>query len=160
MAVESGDYKSVFENTVENFNGFGTNLDEIFINQNELIKDLDKQSNQQKVDNIKIKFEIDKNIVSFINESSAFVMNYGHTIYTYPEGEIILDRRTTIILKKINYNWKVCHFHLSMPFSGSELGIPIPKFEQISENISNWLKRLEIDKFDEKDQKKRKELIE
>ena len=47
-----------------------------------------------------------------------------------------------------------------MPFSGSEVGIPIPKFEQISENISNWLKRLEIDKFDEKDQKKRKELME
>ena len=148
LAVENGDYKSVLENTIEDFNGFGTNVDEIFINQNELITDLDKQSNQQKEDNIKIKFEFDKNIVSFINEGSAFVMNYGHTVYTYPEGEIILDRRTTFILKKINNKWKVCHFHLSKPFSGSEVGIPIPKFEQISENISNWLKRLEIDKFD------------
>ena len=160
-AVETGEFQSLFDNYADDvFNGFGTNSDEIFINQDEAKRNFDKQSNQQNVDNIKIKFVLDHNIVNFLNQSAAFGMNYGHIIVTYPEKEIILKTRETLIFRRLNNHWKLCHYHLSCPFTGAETGIPLPKFEQISENISNWLKKLEIDKFEERDQRKRKELIE
>lgn len=158
--VETGDFKSRYDLFTEDFNGFGSNFDEFFINKNELMVDLDKQSNQQNAENIKIKFVLDNRIVNLINHSTAFGMSYGTETLTYPEGELNLETRVTTIFKKINDHWKVCHLHLSHPFTASEAGSPYPKYKQISENITNWLKRLEIDTFDEKDQNKRKGLIE
>lgn len=149
QAFETGVYKLAMKHISNDVNGFGTNSDEIILNKSKFTESINKQSSQQTMEHIKIKFESEIKNVTLIDSNAAFLMNYGNFIMTSSEGIVEYEIRTTLIFKKINNQWMVCHLHVSFPFIGSEEGIPLPKIESISRNISKWLNILENNTFSE-----------
>lgn len=159
-AREMNDFDSLIKKTTKDFNGFGTNNGEIFLNWNDRYRNFTNQQDQQSEDNAKLIFDFEKINVSLIDQNAAFSMSFGNVILTSPKGKMEGYLRETIIFKKINNEWMICHQHWSVPFIGSER--EIPDIDSISENISKWLEIFEneITIKQLKDQNKKKKLIE
>ena len=142
---ETGDKRFLMQIISKQIDGFGTNVDEIHLDWESWNQLFDRQANQLTNENIKPKMNLVQQKINFLDNKNAYTMGYGNILLHYPNGDFNFGIRETIIFNKENEEWKVRHVHLSFPFIGSQDASPFPKIESLSDNISNWLKSLEID---------------
>lgn len=75
-AYETNNYESLINYYTDDYNGFGTNLSENFLNWDDPNQAFKEQHEQQTIDNIKIKFQFDQFNVNLIDHNVEIQIFY------------------------------------------------------------------------------------